>query len=85
MRPGYYLHDLAVAVTQAAPVDRLHHADVGMSVLCDGDTGLALHDAGHAARPEQFVVEPLIDKLLQVRKKVECRLRSDEWRCDQLQ
>ena len=66
VHPRDRLHDPAVTQAQSHAVDALHPSDVGAAVLRDRDAGVPVQRAGHAGRPQQFLVEVPVDELVQV-------------------
>jgi hypothetical protein len=66
MDAGNNLHFPAVTVTESAPIDRLHAADVGGAVARQRYLAVLRDAARHARRPQHFVVELRIRELVNV-------------------
>ena len=66
MHPRDYLHLAAVAISQAAPVDRLHPADVRITISSERDLNIGGQAARHTRRPQQLVAEMSVGKLVNV-------------------
>ena len=62
------LHETAVAVAQAQAVNGFGAGDVRAAVAADRDVLVLAEDAGHAARPQEFVLQVLIDVAVHVRE-----------------
>ena len=85
MNAGDGLHQSAVAVSQAVPVDGLHFRDIGTAVACNRNLVIAFDHAGHAGCPEEFIVQLAEGKTMNVFQcgKRGFHVRGD--RCDELQ
>ena len=68
MDAGNRLHDAAIPIAEANPIDMLHASDVGTAVLGNPDRFFAVQDTGHAGDPQKLVFQLLIDKLMDVQQ-----------------
>ena len=84
MHAGNRLHDASVAHPQAVPIDGLHAADVRAAELRERNARIALESAGHAGRPQQFVVQMAIHELMDIAQILQQLPGLAERRSDQL-
>ncbi len=72
-------------MTESAPVDRLHAADVGIAVSRERYVRVSRQTARHARAPEQLVAELLVDKLVYVADDLQRLPGAAERRRDELE
>ena len=85
MHAGYRLHVAAIAVTESATVNRLHAADIGITVPRQRYFRGCRQAAWHARAPQQLVTEFLVGKLMYVANDLQCLPGTTERRRHELE
>ena len=85
VHPGDHLHQAAVAVLQALPVEGLHLADVGAAVLGQPDALFPADEAGHGERPNPLVTQMLNHMVMDVAELLHQTVDGVGGRGDELQ
>ena len=84
MHTGDYLHDAAITQTETAAIGGFHLRRIRSPVTCQRYFGFALNHTGHAGRPEDFVVQIVVDKVLNIIQRLNGVFHRFKWRCNQL-